>query len=679
MRNTIYMYKFTMLIVLFTFFFTGISAQNLPYDKITIDGKPFYTYNVKPGEGLMAIARTFSVTVDDILRYNPAAKNGLMNGQVLNIPIKTAAAAVVTENPVKPTQPAAFASEAPQAPITPFDQNNTFKHTVSSGETVYSLANTYNTTEEEIYRYNPSARDGIRIGEVLTIPQRRTISENKEENYRYHTILPKETLYSVSKTYQLKPEDIITANPGLSVETFQIGKIIRVPFFETNETFTPYNEQVKNVIHEVKQGETLYGIARQYNVTQDEIEKANPILSAGLRVNMRLIIPTRVSRSDQRNQVAEENQANQLLRQTRQSQRLDVIKVGLLMPFLDESQKAHLRLQEYYEGFLLAVKKMKDRGANIELYVFEIGKGSDTRKLQSLLGTMEMQNLDVVIGGTNDAQIKVISDFAKAYNVKYVVPFSMSNKEVLNNGQIFQVNPMESYTYSKASQVFTQNFRNANVVFLNVPTRSDKSNFVSTLQSDLRKNNIKYDIVTVDQSLDKNILPLLTQGKENILVPTTGDRASLRQILDALLKVQSANPGLVTRLFGYPEWQTYDSKFKSDYYKLGTYIFTTFFVDENDLETKEFNAEFRKWYKRDVMDLYPRYGMWGYDTGLFFITALQQYGKNFEQNVNNVRVSSIEFPFYFERVNNWGGFVNAGLYLVYYDPNRLVIKTDKSR
>src|SRR5690554_7975722 len=114
----------------------------------------------------------------------------------------------------------------------------------------------YNTTVEDIYRLNPDTRESISIEQVLTIPQRRVISEVKEENYRYHTILPKETLYSVSKTYSLKPEDIIIANPGLSVETFQIGKTIRVPFFESYEVITPYETQTSQITHKVVRGET---------------------------------------------------------------------------------------------------------------------------------------------------------------------------------------------------------------------------------------------------------------------------------------------------------------------------------------------------------------------------------------------------------------------------------------
>src|SRR5690606_21291161 len=177
----------------------------------------------------------------------------------------------------------------------PVDQNSTFKHTVVKGETVYSLSKMYHTTVNEISRYNPGASDGIFEGQILTIPQRRVISEVKEENYRDHTILPKETLYSVSRTYQLQPEDVMRANPGLSVDTFSIGKTIRVPFFESYEVITPYENQTTNINHHVLRGETLYNIARNYNVEVSEIERMNPLLSGGLKTNMQFIIPVKRS------------------------------------------------------------------------------------------------------------------------------------------------------------------------------------------------------------------------------------------------------------------------------------------------------------------------------------------------------------------------------------------------
>lgn len=663
MHNIMLRNKFVAIFLLSLLSIAFISAQNVPYETVVENGQTYYKYSVKPGEGLYSISKTFSTTVAEILRHNPGADAALKVGQILLIPIK----GEVTQS-----------SQASRQTPNSSDQNNTFKHTVTRGETVFGISRMYNTTVEEIYRYNPGTQNGITENQVLTIPQRRVVSNVKEENYRYHTILPKETLYAVSRTYSLSPEDIIRANPGLSVETFQIGKTIRIPFFESNETFTPYQNQVTNVTHVVKRGETLYSISRVYNVSVSEIERANPMLSnSKLRANMELVIPVKRTQLDGEDALRAENEANRLLSATKPSLKVDVLKVGLLLPFLDETSKGHLRLQEFYEGFLLAVEKLKNERTNIELYVFEIGKGNNTRKLESLLGTLEMQSLDLVIGGANDAQIKVLSDFSKAHNVKYVVPFSVSNTEVLNNFNIFQANSPQNSTHIKVSNFFINSFKKSNIVFVN-GGKNDKSDFISQLQTDLRKNNIKYESVSLTSALSTTILSMLSSAKENIIVPTSSDSETLKSVIGELKKVQESNSTYTFRLFGYPDWKTFDIAITNELHQFNTQIYATFHYDETDAATRQFNEAFRKWYGRDLMDLYPRYGIWGYDIGLYFMTALKQYGTQFEQNIHRVRVNTLQHAFHFERANNWGGFINSALYIIQYTPDGRVQKWDKS-
>jgi len=666
MRSTLRLSKIFALILLLGIGFQSLSAQDQPYETVTVNGQRYYKYSVKSGEGLYAISRTFSVSVAEILRHNPGSGAGLQNGQALLIP-------VTKENAQLATSATLARSSGQDKSV---DQNTTFRHTVAKGETVYSISKMYHITVNEVNRYNPGASEGITEGQILTIPQRRVISEVKEENYRYHTILPKETLYSVSRTYSLKPEDVMLANPGLSAETFQIGKTIRVPFFESYEVIAPYENQTTNIPHKVQNKETLYSIARKYQVEVADIERVNPILAGGLKANMELIIPVKKS-TFERDSRSMENEANRLLTQNVPSQRVDVMKVGLLLPFLDETGRGHLRLQEYYEGFLLAVEEMKNKGVNLELYVFEIGKGNNTQKLESLLETLEMRKLNLIIGGVNDAQIRVISDFSKANNIKYVVPFSQSNGEVLNNGNIFQVNPLSSTIHTKASTVFLQTFRNANVIFVS-GGQNDKKEFVAELQRHLRSNQTKYETVSVSGTLSTVILPLLSKNKENIIIPSTGDSYTLQQIIEEMKEVRETDSTYVTRLFGHPEWQTY-GELIDDYHLFGTYIYTPFFIDQNDPVTKSVVNNFRKWYGRSPMDTHPGYGMWGYDTGLFFLTALHSGGIHFEQNVQKIRVNTLQFAFYFERMNNWGGFINNGLYLVHYGTDGRITKTDRSR
>ena len=640
----------------------SMQAQQLPYEIVTVDGQSYYKYKVQPGEGLYAVSRIFSISVADLLRYNPGSNSGLQNGQELLIPVTQ-----VSER---------ISSDAAPQDISrndPTDQNTSFKHTVVKGETVYSISKMYHTTVDQIIRLNPSAANGIAIGSVLTIPQRRVISSEKEENYRYHTILPKETLYSVAKTYRLKPEDVVRANVGLSVESFQIGKTIRIPFFESYEVVKPFEKQTANIIHTVQRGETLYSIARKYDVEVSTLEQMNPMLAGGLKPNMELIVAVARSKVDNLDP-REENQANRLLTKQSPSQRLDMMKVGLLLPFLDQTSRGHLRLQEYYEGFLLAVNEMKERGANFELYVFEIGKGNDIGKLESLLGTLEMQSLNLIIGGVNDAQIKVLSDFSRSHNIKYVVPFSQSNEEVLNNGFMFQVNPMSSLVFTKTVTYFTQKFRNANIIFVEGGGDPQKE-FVTLLQSSLKQQGIPFKSIAEAGLLTTSSENVLRIGQENLILPLSSDAATLRKVTSELKKVHEATPEIVTHLFGHPDWQTY-GELKDELTQFGTYFYTPFFVDQQSYQAKRFMDEFKRWYGREPMETYPSYGMWGYDTALYFLTALQRNGLNFEQKINDVDVSTIQFPYYFERLNNWGGLINGALYLVHYDQNGSISKTE---
>ncbi len=647
------------LIILFSIVTMWATAQDLPYPKVTIEGQEFYRYEVKPGEGLFSIARTFSLPIDQILKYNPSAKDGLMNGQKLNIPVPTS-----QEKPI-------------------VDQNSVFYHHIERGETVYSLADMYNTTPEAIYRLNPSARDGITEGAVLTIPQRKIISEVKEENYRYHTISPKETLYSVSKTYSLTPEDIIAANKGLSIHTFQIGKTIRIPFFESNETFSSYEGPVviEQTQHTVKRGETLYSIAKHYNVSVDEIKKQNPgVSTTELSTGAVLTIPVKKFNQElARLDAVNESRANVLLSQRKESEKINVMQVGLLMPFLEKDEGQRIRIQEYYEGFLLAVEKLKKEGANLELYVFDIGTEENTKKLESLLTTMEMQNLDLIVGGVSDNQIKIISDFSKSKNIKYVIPFSSKNTEVLNNGNIFQVNTPQAKLYTRASQVFVNKFDRANIVFLATGEDNEKDNLITIMKNDLKNKSIPYESVLISESMGSSLLPLLDETKQNILIPASGEIGVLGQVFETLNELKEDNPEINVDLFGYPEWQTYEQNYLRDYHNHGTYLYSSFYVDRSATETKNFEKDFKNWYKRDLQNTYPQFAMLGYDTGLYFLTALNRFGRNFETRLNSLNVKTIQFVFDFERANNWGGFINTGMCLVNYDSNSRIIKLNMSR
>jgi len=77
------------------------------------------------------------------------------------------------------------------------------------------------------------------------------------------------------------------------------------------------------------------------------------------------------------------------------------------------------------------------------------------------------------------------------------------------------------------------------------------------------------------------------------------------------------------------------------------------------------------------MPSYPKYALLGYDTGMFFITAIHTFGTNFANHIRQVNYRSLQNGFRFERVNNWGGFINTNLYMVNYKKNFTITRAEK--
>lgn len=109
------------------------------------------------------------------------------------------------------------------------------KHTVKSGETVYGISKQYNVPLESIYALNPTAREGIQSGQELSImpwsENDITLAEDSEaysDGYLFHRVEKDESLYGIAKKYTTSVEDLYRLNPGLSANSLKAGELIKV-------------------------------------------------------------------------------------------------------------------------------------------------------------------------------------------------------------------------------------------------------------------------------------------------------------------------------------------------------------------------------------------------------------------------------------------------------------------
>lgn len=178
------------------------------------------------------------------------------------------------------------------------DGQDYYLHFVKQGETLFAIARAYELTVDAIFKTNPEARKGISAGDVLKIPvdevKNGTPPENPPKNpereYFYHIVKKQETLYGISQKYGVPIDSIKALNP--SMEDYpKTGETLKIPRkTATRDQIKPEWEGPTS-IHTVVAGETLYGIAKKYNVTTGEILNANPGQTERLAIGTKLLIP----------------------------------------------------------------------------------------------------------------------------------------------------------------------------------------------------------------------------------------------------------------------------------------------------------------------------------------------------------------------------------------------------
>lgn len=552
-----------------------------------------------------------------------------------------------------------------------------FYHTIERGQTVYAIATMYGVTVEDIYRLNPESRESIKAGATLKIPQHDIVSGQStqmEKNYLFHTIQPRETLYSLSLRYNVPAEAIIKANPGLSVSTFTIGKNIRIPATQIEELPTTEIQTVtKEIEYTIQKKETMYRICRKFNISSYELIKLNPQLKGGVKAGMVIKIPVRTEETvtSQPSAAPVEREVNALLSTPKQIQHVNTVRVALLLPFMtNETQLSATtaRFIEYYEGLLLAIDSLRNTGSSIDLSVYDIGNG--TKKIKEILKEDALKESNLIIGALQNDQIGLVADFAQKHHIKYVIPFTSKNDDVLSNAYVYQVNTPHSYLYAKASQAGCDLFADDNIIFIDIKDKDEKSEFIKTFKTELKQRNTSFtELVYQEGSFAADIESRLKTDKRNVIIPTSSSLNALNNIKTPLRILAETKPEYSLTLFGYPEWQTYTRDCRNcldDFYALNTYIYSHFYADNLSKEVNDFYIKYKNWYSKNLVNTFPKYSILGFDTGMFFIGAIQKYGANFENNLDKIRYKSIQTGFDFHRVNNWGGFINTNIFIVHY-------------
>ncbi len=209
------------------------------------------TYIVKLGDSLWSIAKRNNITVDKLKQLNNLNTNTIKVGQIL----------IISEDIKEPN-----------------NIEDYIIYTVKRGDTLYSIARSYNIDINELKNYNNLTDNILSINQELKIPIKNIEEEQVSTEYTDYIVKRGDSLYNISKTYGIPIQDLMKYN-NLNTNLLSIGQILKIPVSTTS-----------NIEYIVKAGDTLYSIASTYNTTVNNIKAKNNLINNTLQIGQKLII-----------------------------------------------------------------------------------------------------------------------------------------------------------------------------------------------------------------------------------------------------------------------------------------------------------------------------------------------------------------------------------------------------
>jgi len=224
-------------------------------------------YVVQRGDTLYGIAKEFDTSVQKLIEINGLVDNFIYPGQVL----------IILEN----------------GESTPYE---IIAYVVGSGDSLYSIARKYNSSVDEIKRYNNLTNDNLFIGQKLNVPVW-NMNEDVSNNYISYTVEKGDNLYSIARRFGTSVDKIKKDN-NLNNELLSVGDILLIydnnvsNETDSDECFgSDFNVPSNNVIYTVQKGDSLYNIAKKFNTSVSLIKDANNLNTDLLSIGQELKIP----------------------------------------------------------------------------------------------------------------------------------------------------------------------------------------------------------------------------------------------------------------------------------------------------------------------------------------------------------------------------------------------------
>lgn len=588
------------LFLLFSLFwsFSQLQAQ----EQVKIDGQKYIIHEVAKGETVYGLSVKYAIHQEDLLRANPTlAQEGLKIGQSIRIPMKE-----MDKKAYKSTEVEL--------------KSDTLVHEVQPKETLYSLSKKYSLSVDDIVAVNPDVKElGLQLGMKIKIPVELVdIPEEEkavavEDSLLLHKVEPKETLYSLSKKYNVSTDSIQIVNGGLPMG-LQIGTTIRIPIPNKNYTGLPLVSMVDAGTDSVL-------------VPIDSISKDEIVVS--------WLLPLSIPVND------------------------SLYNIGL-----KKTPKSGYIALDYLQGTLMAVNEIeRQTGVKIHLNVLDTKKSMSTT--QSLLNDDKLRNSDMVFGPFYKKNFELASDSILKDSVPMVAITPLNTNVTLGNPYIqksFSNNANEAIQIAK---YVGENFADSNIVLIRTGRSTDKGIYELTKKY-VNQGRAETDSVPEVHFWTPKASSFSTVFVDSVdyyvIIPST-NQAYVSGVLETLNGLTVDQPKKRFHVFGMSSWSSYDNIAQQNLLQNDVHIPQKTFVDYSDSAVMAFEAQFDAQYHTLPQSIFSYIG---YDITKYYIMALLNNKGNFNEYLVAHPSNGLSLRFEIFQPGIDSGTENNGLFIIEY-------------
>lgn len=502
------------------------------------------------------------------------------------------------------------------------------------------------------------------------------------EIFYLHKVLPKQTLYSISKAYGVPADAIQKVNPSLT-EGLKAGMLLYIPqaaaapavdnskqptVEKTSEKPKAEMEKPQRTVkkkkykkYNVKWYETLDDVAVKFNVTVEAIIALNDIDTASGKRIRGIMIPDKDFMSSMQSapSVKEDSEVTPAAQSETQSIAVIPIElerssevyddgpyvISVVLPLnasrLTDNMNAYAA--DFYAGILTAAGQLKEEGL-MEHFVINTVDLSQYSSSWEMIADGALKGSELIIGPISERDLQPVAAFAKIRHIPVVSPLDLNTASLADGNPYFYLFPPQSdlalaHQIDKMSGNSLQDTTSSITIIYESGT--DSTDLTLETFAELRDNGLQFNTFTYDFLNGRGIDSLMSQSLNprclnKVLIPSMNEAF----ITDALrnLNLIKSSRNYKVEVYGLSRWKNFDTIESNYLHALDLRLAMSYYTDYNDSLTVEFINRYREAFNTEPTS----FSYQGYDILTFFVEAMNTYGKDFPAAIINERKSLLQ-------------------------------------